>query len=96
MASPSLLAALVADILDGLRVFNSVDKLNIPEALLLARARNIVDGLRGNYSIVALAEGPERPHWETPLIQGPQSRPLGHSWSCRCDRCADARQKERA
>jgi hypothetical protein len=47
----SVAARLVDDVLKGLRVFNTLDGLDIPDRLLEARARNIVAGLLGNYRI---------------------------------------------
>ncbi len=48
---------LVADVLDGLRVFNTLHGLGIPEALLLDRARNLVAGLIANYDIKEFPNG---------------------------------------
>lgn len=45
---------LVDDVLQGLRVFNTLHGLNIPEALLLDRARNVVTALIANYKIEEL------------------------------------------
>jgi len=47
----SLADRIVADILDGLRVLNTLDGLAIPEDLLWARARNIAAGILANYIV---------------------------------------------
>lgn len=90
--TPELQRKLFEDVLSGLRVFNTVDKLDIPEELLQARACNIVAGLVGNYFIVAHPEHEraEATEWWTPLIEG---RPVGHSWSCRCTQCHTYKQR---
>jgi hypothetical protein len=47
----SLADRLVGDILDGLRVLNTLEGLNIDEDLLWARARNVAAGILANYIV---------------------------------------------
>jgi hypothetical protein len=49
---------LVKDVADGIRVLQTRDGVDVSDAQILERARNIVTGLIGNYSIRSL-EGPE-------------------------------------
>jgi len=46
-----VVAALLRDIADGIRVLNTREGLRIPEDLIQERANNIVAGLLGNYRI---------------------------------------------
>jgi hypothetical protein len=48
-----VVSQLLADIVAGLRVLNTRDKLGIPDELLWERARNICTGIIGNYHIEA-------------------------------------------
>lgn len=82
MASPQLVAALLKDVSDGVRVLRERGVL-LSDAQILERARNIVNGLICNYEIKPVPEA-ARLEWATPLIEG---RPVGHGWSCRCDPC---------
>lgn len=47
----SLRARIVDDLVEGLRVFNTMHGMSIAEDVLLDRARNIAAGLLGNYWI---------------------------------------------
>jgi hypothetical protein len=49
---------MVADILEGLRVLNTLHGLAIAEAVLLDRARNITSGILGNYNVTDYPEVP--------------------------------------
>lgn len=83
MASPAVIASLLKDVSDGLRVWRDRDRIALTDEQILERARNIVNGLIGNYFISAMPE-PSAVDWAAPEISG---RPVGHGWSCRCDPC---------
>lgn len=95
-----LVAVLLADVAEGVRVLRVRDGHPLTEEQVIDRARNIVTGLLGNYDVRPLPR-PASLDWDDPLVHGPRVSgipgiPPGHSWSCRCDRCSNAKQKERA
>ncbi len=90
MARSNLHAALIDDVLAGLRVFNTLDGLNIPEELLEIRAVNIVAGLVGNYELRPLSTDTGPGPWIVGLIREAERQatvPVGRSWSCQCEPC---------
>lgn len=81
------MARLLKLIEDGIRVLRTLEGVPVSDAQCEERANGIGAQLLGNYLVVELPAEPveaEAPEWWTPLIEG---RPVGHSWSCRCDRC---------
>jgi len=52
----STVANLLRDVAAGIRVLRDRDGLDVPEAVILERARNIVTGLIGNYTITGTGE----------------------------------------
>lgn len=95
MASPSLIAALLKDVSDGLRVFRDRDHVPLTDVQLLERARNIVNGLIGNYAIFAL-HGERDPKVEELQALYAQGKPQGHGQSCACRDCNVFNQARRA
>lgn len=74
-----LIAAMVKDVADGIRVLNSRCGHTIPETDITERARNIVTGLIGNYVIKAVPAPPTGPtsvFHVAPPAEG-QTGPLG-------------------
>lgn len=62
-ASARLIASLLSDVREGLEVFRSRDGVELTDAQIAERTRNIVDGLSKNYAIFALpSEDPEPAH----------------------------------
>ena len=60
LADLPTLRALMDDICAGIRVLQSRDGVELTDAQIIDRARNIVMGLVGNYSIVSLEPRPHR------------------------------------
>ena len=83
---------LVEILANGIRVFVQRGIADLTEDQIYDRARNQAQAILGNYFIVPLPDGVpvRRLDFDTPLISHPQefpAKPLGHGWSCKCDRC---------
>lgn len=78
----AVISRLIADIRAALLVLNQRGAKVTPEQAD-ERARNIVQSLVVNFEVRELPRM-AAVDFDTPLIVG---RPVGHSWSCRCDRC---------
>jgi hypothetical protein len=107
MERHAIQAKLIADLIEGLEVFNVRDQLDIPSDLIFERARNLAAMMLGNYLVVPLPtedEIAEISHYEPrPMLslEAPRTeRPAGvnpyHGWSCMCFTCADAKQRDRS
>lgn len=99
------MAALLAVVGDGIKVLRQRG-VEVTDEQVEERANNIVAAIVGNYMVVPLPDAHTAGFdWDTSFIAG---RPLGHTWSCMCTRCAaykarvtveeqaaEAKQKER-
>lgn len=75
MASDALISALMKDVAEGLEVFRVRDGVELTDAQIEERCRNMVANLVGNYFIVPI-DGEQLPV---------------HSYACRCGRCPGLR-----
>jgi hypothetical protein len=96
MASSHLVASLTVDVAEGLRVLRERDGVALTDDQIVERARNIVAGLVGNYFIVELPASKARHLDGCACGQCPiPGRAVGHSWSCGCSVCEEAKRREK-
>jgi hypothetical protein len=57
---PDPQARAVEIVADAIRILKSRDGIDVPEALILERARNVVTGLEGAFDLIPAADGERR------------------------------------